>query len=42
MPASVTRYQKRIPGPLLDRVNIHVKVPRVAYDKLTVEFKAQL
>jgi magnesium chelatase family protein len=32
---TVTRYQKRISGPLLDRVDIHVDVPRVAYQKLT-------
>ncbi len=31
----VTRYQKRISGPLLDRIDIHVEVPRVDYDKLT-------
>ena len=31
----VTRYQKRISGPLLDRIDIHVEVPRVAYEKLT-------
>ncbi len=30
----ITRYQKRISGPLLDRIDIHVEVPRVAYDKL--------
>src|SRR3972149_8202991 len=34
-PAVVTRYQKRISGPLLDRIDIHVDVPRVAYEKLT-------
>ncbi|MBM4425543.1 MAG: YifB family Mg chelatase-like AAA ATPase [Chloroflexi bacterium] len=34
-PSTVTRYQKRISGPLLDRIDIHVDVPRVAYDKLT-------
>ncbi|MGD1995202.1 MAG: YifB family Mg chelatase-like AAA ATPase [Anaerolineae bacterium] len=34
-PATVTRYQKRISGPLLDRIDIHVEVPRVDYDKLT-------
>jgi magnesium chelatase family protein len=34
-PSTVTRYQKRISGPLLDRIDIHVEVPRVAYDKLT-------
>lgn len=30
----VTRYGKRISGPLLDRIDIHVEVPRVDYDKL--------
>lgn len=34
-PALVTRYQKRISGPLLDRIDLHVEVPRVPYDKLT-------
>jgi magnesium chelatase family protein len=33
--ATVTRYQKRISGPLLDRIDIHVEVPRVDYDKLS-------
>jgi magnesium chelatase family protein len=33
-PASVTRYQKRISGPLLDRIDIHIEVPRVDFDKL--------
>ncbi|NLF01878.1 MAG: YifB family Mg chelatase-like AAA ATPase [Anaerolineales bacterium] len=33
--ATVSRYQKRISGPLLDRIDIHVEVPRVDYDKLT-------
>jgi len=30
----VTRYQKRLFGPLLDRIDIHVEVPRVEYEKL--------
>ena len=33
--SSVTRYRQRISGPLLDRIDIHVDVPRVEYDKLT-------
>src|SRR2546430_6511224 len=31
---SISRYQKRISGPLLDRIDIHVEVPRVDYEKL--------
>jgi len=31
----VTKYQKRISGPLLDRIDIHIEVPRVTYDKLS-------
>jgi magnesium chelatase family protein len=33
--AMVTKYQKRISGPLLDRIDIHIEVPRVDYDKLS-------
>ena len=33
--AMVTKYQKRISGPLLDRIDIHVEVPRVDYEKLS-------
>ena len=32
--AMVSRYQKRLSGPLLDRIDIHVEVPRVEYEKL--------
>ena len=34
-PSAVTKYQKRISGPLLDRIDIHVDVPRVEYQKLS-------
>jgi magnesium chelatase family protein len=30
----VSRYQRRISGPLLDRIDIFVEVPRVDYEKL--------
>ena len=34
-PSAVTKYQKRISGPLLDRIDIHIEVPRVEYQKLS-------
>jgi len=34
-PATVTKYQKRISGPMLDRIDIHIEVPRVDYEKLS-------
>jgi magnesium chelatase family protein len=33
----VARYQKGISGPLIDRIDIHVYVPRVNYEKLSGE-----
>ena len=33
--SQVRRYQQRLSGPLLDRIDIHIEVPRVDYDKLT-------
>jgi hypothetical protein len=32
---TVDKYQMRISGPLLDRIDIHIEVPRVEYDKLS-------
>ena len=34
---TVARYRKRISGPLLDRIDLFVEVPRVEYEKLTAE-----
>lgn len=34
-PSAITTYQKRISGPLLDRIDIHLHVPRVDYQKLS-------
>ncbi|MXX82749.1 MAG: YifB family Mg chelatase-like AAA ATPase [Chloroflexi bacterium] len=39
-PNQIQRYQSRLSGPLLDRIDIHVDVPRVDYDKLLGEKKA--
>src|SRR5579864_334078 len=33
----VTRYQKRLSGPILDRIDMHLEVHRVDMDKLTAE-----
>jgi len=33
-PGAVTRYQRRISGPLMDRIDLFVEVPRVDYEKL--------
>jgi magnesium chelatase family protein len=33
--SEISRYQKRISGPLLDRIDIFIEVPRVEYEKLT-------
>jgi len=35
--AQIQRYQKKISGPLLDRIDIHVEVPRVEYEKLAAK-----
>lgn len=34
-PVQLIRYQKKISGPLLDRIDLHIEVPRVKFDKLT-------
>ncbi len=33
--SNVSRYQRRISGPLLDRIDLFVEVPRVDYEKLS-------
>jgi magnesium chelatase family protein len=33
--ATVTRYQKRLSGPILDRIDMHLTIPRVDFEKLT-------
>lgn len=41
-PAHISRYQRRMSGPILDRIDLHVHVPAVEKEKLTVaELKAE-
>jgi magnesium chelatase family protein len=40
-PGAVTRYQRRISGPLLDRIDLFVEVPRVDYEKLVAPANAE-
>lgn len=34
-PMQVEKYKKKISGPLLDRIDLHVEVPRVPFEKLS-------
>ncbi len=34
-PSQFQKYQKKISGPLLDRIDLHVEVPRVQFEKLS-------
>ncbi|MFH1890535.1 MAG: YifB family Mg chelatase-like AAA ATPase [Candidatus Kuenenbacteria bacterium] len=37
----IIKYQKKISGPLLDRIDLHIEVPRVKFDKLTSDELAE-
>jgi magnesium chelatase family protein len=37
----VTRYQKKISGPLMDRIDIFLDIPRIDYEKLTDDGHAE-
>ncbi len=41
-PTVIRRYQQRLSGPMLDRIDIHADVPRVDYDKLTDDRRGEL
>ncbi len=40
-PIEVSRYQKRISGPLMDRIDLHIDVPKVKYENLVDETLAE-
>ncbi len=37
----ITRYQKRVSGPLMDRIDLHIDVPRVEYEKLSSSHRGE-
>jgi len=41
LPGQIARYQKRLSGPILDRIDLHVEVPAVKMEKLTGETDAE-
>lgn len=40
-PAQIFKYQKKVSGPLLDRIDLHVEVPRLPYEKMAEEQGAE-
>jgi magnesium chelatase family protein len=41
LPGQVTRYKKRISGPILDRIDIHLSVPEVEVEKLGQDYQSE-
>lgn len=40
-PGQIQRYRRRVSGPLLDRIDIHIEVPAVPYKELSTEFSGE-
>ncbi|PIR04569.1 MAG: magnesium chelatase [Candidatus Magasanikbacteria bacterium CG11_big_fil_rev_8_21_14_0_20_39_34] len=40
-PIQISRYKKKISGPLLDRIDLHIEVPRVELEKLSKDELAE-
>ena len=40
-PGAITRYQKRISGPILDRIDMHITVPLSGVSKLTEKYQSE-
>lgn len=36
-PGQIINYRRRISGPIIDRIDLHIEVPRLKFDKLTSE-----
>ncbi|HPN96362.1 MAG TPA: YifB family Mg chelatase-like AAA ATPase [Candidatus Moranbacteria bacterium] len=40
-PASIIRYQRKISGPILDRIDLHVEVPRIKFEKIASDYSGE-
>lgn len=40
-PGQIQRYRRRVSGPLLDRIDIHIEVPAVPYKELSTEHSGE-
>ena len=40
-PSQIIKYERRISGPLLDRIDMHIEVAKVKIDKLTSEYQGE-
>ena len=40
-PSQIFKYQKKVSGPLLDRIDLHVEVPRLPYEKMAESQSAE-
>lgn len=41
LPGTILKYQKRLSGPLLDRIDLHIDVPSVSEEKLTSDILSE-
>lgn len=40
-PGQIQRYRRRVSGPLLDRIDIHIEVPSVPYKELSTDYTGE-
>ncbi len=40
-PGQIINYKKKISGPVLDRIDLHVEVPRIKFEKLTADSQGE-
>lgn len=40
-PSAIIKYQRKISGPILDRIDLHVEVPRIKFEKLSQDFTGE-